>query len=279
LGILLGPNPDKRENFAMPDRLTLVAIAVVAYAIANFAHEGLGHGGACLVVGGHPMVLSAVHFEGDVSHLPASARRIQAAGGTLVNIVVGLGCLFFLRGRWEVTPGRYFLWLLATVNLLQAAGYWLFSGVGGLGDWAAVMEGLAPGWAWRLGLAVVGGAAYWGVTVLSLRLLQPFLGDGPDRLRRARALTVVPYVAGGLLYLAAGALNPHGLQLVLISAAAASFGGTSALAWMAKLLRKRTVWPPRPGPGLVLAADGRWRLLGLATAAGFIAILGPSVSL
>jgi hypothetical protein len=34
-----------------------------------------------------------------------------------------------------------------TVNLMQAAGYFLFSGLGGIGDWAAVLRHL--GWASR----------------------------------------------------------------------------------------------------------------------------------
>ena len=68
--------------------------------------------------------------------------------------------------RRASTTGRYFLWLFMTVNLLQAAGYWLFSGLGNVGDWAAVIEGWSPHWVFRLGLAVLGGAAYVGVVVL-----------------------------------------------------------------------------------------------------------------
>ena len=34
------------------DRMTVVAIAIVAYALANLIHEGLGHGGTCIAVGG-----------------------------------------------------------------------------------------------------------------------------------------------------------------------------------------------------------------------------------
>ena len=45
------------------DRMTLVAIAIVAYALANVIHEGLGHGGTCVAVGGRLTALSAVHAE------------------------------------------------------------------------------------------------------------------------------------------------------------------------------------------------------------------------
>jgi hypothetical protein len=53
---------------------------------------------------------------------------------------------------------------------------------------------------------------------------------------RARQLTLVPYLTAGVLSCAAGALNPVGPLLILISAGAASFGGNSGLAWMWTLL-------------------------------------------
>jgi len=263
----------------MLDRLTVAAIAVLAYAVANVAHEGVGHAGACLAVGGMPVALSAVHFEGMLEGLPSSARRWQAAGGTVVNFALGLLCLWALRRGHGATPARYLLWLLATLNLLQAFGYWLFSGVGRVGDWAVVVDGFEPAWAWRLGLAVLGLAGYWMTVLLSLRLLLPFLGGVEGRLRRALDLTVVPYVAGGLLYVAAGLLNPHGLRLVAISAAAASFGGASALAWMAQLLRNTRAYPPSAEAPLSLPSSGAWRLAALLVAAVFVVVLGPSVRL
>lgn len=260
------------------DRPTLVAIAVVAYALANLVHEGLGHGGACLLVGGRPVELSAIHFESDTGSLDATARKWLAAGGTIANVLVGVLALVALRGsRIRSTALRYFLWLLMTVNLLQAAGYWLFSGIGNIGDWAVVIAGLSPRWVFRLGLAVLGGAAYWGVVILSLRELLPFLGAGTGLWRRAVPLTVIPYLAGGVLYVAAGIPNPVGWLLVLISAAAASFGGTSALAWMAQFLRNEARFPPHPGEAPSIRRSVPWLAAGLVVALMFIGILGPGI--
>lgn len=263
----------------MLDRPTLVAIACVAYAIANLVHEGIGHGGGCLAAGGRPLAVSAVHFEGDLDGLPPSAQRWESAGGSLANIVLGFACLAPLRRRAQATAARYFLWLLGTLNLLQAFGYWLFSGVAGIGDWAAVVRGLEPAWEWRLGLAALGAAGYWMTAVVSLRLLVPFIGDAPDRLSRAVTLTVVPYLAGGLLYVAAGLLNPHGLMLVVISAVPAAFGGASALAWMAQLLKNERAWPASREPALALRPSLGWRLAGLVVSAVFVLVLGPAVRL
>jgi hypothetical protein len=262
----------------MISRPTLVAIAVVAYALANLAHEGLGHGGACLLAGGSPLALSAIHFEADPGSLAPSAQKWVAAGGTIANLVVGVLALLALHACWRApTAGRYFLWLFMTVNLLQAAGYWLFSGLGNIGDWAVVIEGSSPHWAFRLGLAFLGGAAYVGFVVFALHELAPFLGSDAERLRRAVALTVIPYLAGGLLYVVAGFPNPVGVLLVLISAAAASFGGTSALAWMAQLLRNETRFPPHAGPEPDLPRSTSWLAAGVVVALLFVLVLGPGV--
>jgi hypothetical protein len=260
------------------DRATLVAIAVTAFAVANVAHEGLGHGGACVLGGGRALALSAVHFDGDLAGLSPAAGKWVAAAGTLANLALGLVAAVALRtSRGAAGPGRLFLWLSMTINLLQAAGYWLFSGVGRIGDWAVVIEGWAPHWVFRLGLATLGGAAYWAVVQLSLRELSPMLGTGPERLRRAGSVTVVPYLAGGILYVAAGLLNPVGARLVLISAAAASFGGTSGLAWMAQLLRDECRFPPRDGPVLTIPRSVPWLVTGAAATLLFVGFLGPGI--
>ena len=72
------------------DRPTLVAIAVAAFALANLVHEGVGHGGACLLAGGRALALSAIHFDGDLGGLDPAAGKWVAAGGTLANLALGL---------------------------------------------------------------------------------------------------------------------------------------------------------------------------------------------
>jgi len=236
------------------------------------------HGGACLLAGGRALELSAIHFDGDLGGLGPAAGKWVAAGGTLANLVLGLLAWVALRAsRGAPGPARVFLWLSMTVNLLQAAGYWLFSGIGGIGDWAEVIGGWKPHWAFRLGLTALGGAAYWGIVLLSLRELSPVLGSGPGRWRRGVPLTVIPYLVGGILYVAAGLLNPVGPLLVLISAAAASFGGTSGLAWMAQLLRNELRFPAHDGPALRIRRSAPWLAAGVAIALLFVRVLGPGI--
>jgi hypothetical protein len=258
-----------------PDVPTVVAIAVVAYALANVAHEGLGHGGACLLAGGRPRVLTSVHFESDEATLTEGGRKFLAAGGTLVNMALGgLSILALRLGRWG-EHARFFLWLFAVVNLFQAAGYFLFSGLGNIGDWAFVIQGLGPAWLWRGLLAVLGGLAYYGVARLAASGVARLVGP-EDRVARARLLAVTSYFAGGLLYCVSGLFNPLGPMLLLISAAAASFGGTSGLMWFHAFLHGRQI-PVSTDPPVALARRAGWLAAGAVAAAVFIGVLGRGI--
>jgi hypothetical protein len=104
------------------DVWTIVAIATLAYVFANVIHEGIGHGGACVLTGGRPLALSTVHFECD------NEGRLVAAGGTIANLAAAVLCWTasrFVRGTPHL---RYFLWLSMTVNLLGAGGYFRLPG-------------------------------------------------------------------------------------------------------------------------------------------------------
>jgi len=254
------------------DLWTIAAIAISATVIANFIHEGLGHGGLCVATGGQPLVLSTVHFQCSAN------TRLVAAGGTLANLIFGAAFWGTARAVKRAALWRYFFWLLMTLNLFDAGGYFLFSGIGNFGDWAAVVAGWQPPWAWRAGLVALGTVTYFLLFVpLCVRELGPFLGkDAEIRVRRARQLTVVPYLTSGVLSCAAGALNPVGPLLILLSAAAASFGGHSGLAWMWTLLRGRRI----PSSELQMPEIERnraWMIAAAVLAIVFIALLGPGV--
>jgi len=254
------------------DLLTIVAIAIAATVITDLIHEGLGHGGMCMATGRQPLVLSTVHFE------CSADTRLVAAGGTLANLVFGAFFWVAARGVRRIASWRYFFWLLMTFNLFDAGGYFLSSGIGNFGDWAMVVAGWQPAWVWRVGLIVLGTVTYFLLFVpLCLRELRPFLGrDAAIRVRRARQLTVAPYLTGGILSCIAGTLNPVGPLLILVSAAAASFGGKSALAWMWTLLRR-----PRISSGELqmpeIERSWGWIFAAVILAVLFIAGLGRGV--
>lgn len=262
------------------DVWTIAAIAIVAYCIANVLHEGLGHGGACLLVGCKPEMLNAIFFDFDEKLVGVGPLRFIAAGGTLVNLFVGGVALMLLRsGGPKSCSGRYFVWLVAALNLLTGFGYFLFSGIGGIGDWEMVLRGFQPVIAWRVGLAALGAAAYF---VLAPKLLMPlfsqFLNKDRDIGMQARWLMLFPYLVGGTTYVVAGLFNPHGLELVLISAAAASFGGTSLLAWYPADKRCTPVGDIHGAP-FVIARSVPWMAAAAITLVLFVGVLGPGIQL
>ena len=262
------------DTVAMPDSFTVGAIAILAYMLGNVLHEGLGHGGACLLDGARPLVISSVHFE------CSQESRLVMAGGTLVNFLAG--GVFFLLGRLtgpRYPRLKYFFWICMTVNLYTATGYFLFSGIGGIGDWGDFIEGLGPRWLWRVGLTIFGATAYLLAARTSLLELRPLIGsDKEQRFRRAVRLSAIPYFTGGTLLCIAGSLNPKGAILILISAAASTFGGTSALMWTPQMLKSGTLIPTGP-PAEPMPIQRSWPLIvaACAIAITFIGVLGPSV--
>ena len=265
---------------ARPDLPTTAAIAVVAYALANAFHEGLGHGGACLMVGCDPVLLTSMTFHGEEQGLGDLAQRFISSGGTLANLGAAAIALLLLR---RTTPGAharwFFLWLFATINLLQATGYLLFSGLGNIGDWAAVVRGWPMPGLWRLLLAAAGGISYWfAVDAMMKRLGARIPGAGAERLPALNRLTLTAYFTGALLYVTAGLFDPAGLVILFIAAAAASLGGTSGLAWGPQLLRDPKAGPHAPPP-LELDRDWRWIAAAAVVAAAFIFVLGPGIAL
>jgi len=254
------------------DRATVVAIAVLAYTLADLVHEALGHGGAALLLGARPTMLNAIFFNYDEATVSLTAQRVISAAGSVVNLVVGLPLLAIVprvrSARW-----RYFLWLFAAVNVLTAFGYLLYSGIGGIGDWSRVIDGFAPTWLYRGGLIVTGFVLYF---VVAPRPLDAFLGRTRElREVRARALSLVPYFVGAAALVLAGLLNPLGWRLVVISAAAASLGGTSLLAWYPALPRapqRDTTEPP-----LGIARGNGWLLAATIVLLFFVFVLGPGI--
>lgn len=268
-------SPEAPAALPYVDRWTLIGLVLLLSPLLTMAHELLGHAVTCVASGHRPSELGAYYVE-----CPGTgpvARRLVAVAGTTVDIVVA--ALAYLAWRTVRTPLlRLALWITFTVKAMVAAGYWLFSGVLGLGDWSPVGDGgLAPlpyPWLWRFALTAAGLAAYIGTIRLANRSIDEMLGGGATaRATRVRmAMTI--YWIGGAGALLVSLFNPHGLVITLISAVASTFGGTAGLFNVA--YRPTPAIPPRPmsigrHPALLIA--------GAAVMAAFAAVLGPTVYL
>ncbi len=86
------------EAVAPLDPLTVGAIGILAYMLGNVLHEGAGHGGACLLLGGKPLAISSVYFE-----CGADSRLVMAAG-TLMNLLAA--AVFFALDALPAAASR-----------------------------------------------------------------------------------------------------------------------------------------------------------------------------
>jgi hypothetical protein len=253
------PDPTARRH----DLLTIVSMAVIASALATLLHEGVGHGLTAFVRGDVPTELTSNHLSS------LHPDRLVQAAGTLVNLLVGAMALLASSRVAMRTNLRYFLWILAALNLLPGAGYFLFSGIFGFGDWNEVIRDLPYHAALRIGM-IIGGAALY---VLAVRLLAiaitPFLVD------RSSYNTVgrMPYYAACVFSCAAGLLDPLGMRLLFVSTIPAAFGGSSGLMWADSLVPRTRA----TGPTLFVQRDAVWWIAALLIGGAYIAVLGPGL--
>ncbi|MGH9328432.1 MAG: hypothetical protein ACRD2B_17315 [Terriglobia bacterium] len=257
------------------DRLTIAAVAVTAYLCSVVMHEACGHGLIANLLGLHPTHVSTVDLEVSFLHVPLWKVRLVSAAGCGANLVLAVFAVMAgsLATRRSAAT-RYFFWLLATINILIPGGYLMVLTFPGIGDWGDFVRGLGHPLIWKSGLTLVGvGISFFGLR-WGVRHLQPFLG-GPLNRRRAWSLTLVPYLAGSATNTLAGALNPTSPWLILISAAAATFGGTSWLLWIGGLAARRRL--PEPAPENVLVRDNRWLVAGVISILIFFFVLGPGL--
>jgi hypothetical protein len=267
-------------NPRLIDTPTVVSLSALAYIIAVFLHEIMGHGLACVLLGSHNTELGAFYADCAYAGMSDLGIRLVALAGPAVSVLVGVVSFMIWRSLSQAAAhGRYLTWLLGTIGLLQATGYLLFSGIIGLGDFGTSRDGalyqLAPEWVWRVGITVLGVFGYGLVIYLSLKAMDRMIGgEGAERVRRAQRLALTSYLTGAVVSVLIGLLNPHGLYLVLVSAAASSLGGTSALAWMMRMLNRQraTIQPP-----LRLGRSWAWMIAGAVVTFAYTLVLGPTL--
>ena len=171
---------------------TLLGVTFAAYFVADLAHEGLGHGGACLTLGGKVILLTTTYEACSIR-----ARLIDGAG-PVVGLVVALLAWAWLRfARPASIAARTALCLTFAFAAFWNVGYLIKSGLTDEGDWAFVVKGLEPSFVWHAALAVLGVVLY----ALSMRMLGASilraLPVGGERDPRPFAFALTAYLAAG----------------------------------------------------------------------------------
>jgi hypothetical protein len=243
-------------------KTTIVSMAVIGTAIATLLHEGLGHGVIAWLRGAGVTELTSNHLS------TLRPDRWVEAGGTLVNLFVGAVALWCSQLAGDRANLRYFLWIFAADNLLPGAGYFLFSGVLGVGDWEAVISGLPYQVALRIAMSVFGLWLYMLVVRKLAVAVRPLV---PDQ----AAYNVVcryAYYAACIFNCAAGALDPLGWRVFFLSTVPAAFGGLSGLMWGDSRLPKE-----RAARELVVERQPAWWVAATVIGIAYIVVLGRGV--
>lgn len=235
---------------------TVAAILVIAFMLACAAHEVVGHGGMCMIVGGHITLISSVYFR------CLGGGVLTDAAGPVMNLIVGVVCWYLLR-RWTTPPilWRLFLVLAMAFNLFWGAGCFILSAVTNSGDWAFVLRQLElePVWIWRVVLGVLGIFIYrW-----SLRVLASQLPMGTPLL--------VPYLATGFFSCFAALFFFGPVAPALREAALEGFGVGIGMLLLALNRPEQKTNPP---PDFVVPAGNAWLFAATVLALIFIATLG-----
>ncbi len=261
------------------DFITLIAISLLAYLLSVALHEHAGHALACWLLGGKVTEFGAyyVNFKSDM--LSDFSMRVIALAGIIVDFATGfLGWYFIRRLPKTAINARYFAWLFGTISVMTGAGYFLFSGATGIGDLGMTRDGALyqanPEWLWRIVIFLAGVVLYTGTIMIALRFMEKMIGgSGPDRVKRAQILSLSSYLTGSIAAILIGFLNPHGVVIVIISAAASSLGGTSGLAWMMQFLNRKT---ETTEPLLELPRSWGWIGVGILFTIVYAAVFGPT---
>lgn len=247
---------------ARHDKLTIASMAAIAVSISTTLHEGVGHGVTAWLRGDVVTELTSNHL----SSVPPD--RCVDAGGTLMNLLAGTACMLASRAAGERANLRYFLWLLGTLNVLSGAGYFLFSGVLGAGDWGQIIDGLPHHAALRVAMAIFGALLYAASVRWIALSLQPFVAER----REYNTLGRMPYLVACAVDCLAGAFDPLGVRLLLISTIPAVFGGHSGLLWADVFLPKQRVQNP-----LAVQRSVAWWAAAVVMAGLFVVVLGRGV--
>jgi len=253
---------------ATHDWLTLAAIGIVACISADMVHEALGHGIAALLMGDRILSISTVAIQN------ASANRFVSAAGTSANCLVGAIALVLFCRADKLTSATYFLWIFSAFNLFNS-GYLVVSALLNNGDWANVIAGLAPPWAWRCLLGTTGAALYTLSVRLTARAMIRLLESRQFGVADLQCLVLPAYLAGGVVMTIASFFNPISPNLILLSGAGASFGLNSGLLLLPAMIARdarshSTITQQVPFSPL-------WLALAALVGGVFVAVLGPGI--
>jgi hypothetical protein len=235
--------------------LTVVSIAAIAISFTVGFHEGV-HALTCLTVGGQLLEYSALYESCDSSTV-FQAKMVAGSAPTF-NLLAGIALWLILRRTKKLSPNIWlFIWLFMLMNWCYGAGYFIFSGIANIGDWAVVINGWEPSWMWRTLMVLIGIMLYILFVRLALNEIGKVIGGkSDDHFQQANRLFILSYLTSFAVVLSAGFFCPYGFfSLPVTAGLAAVLGALSPLLWMVRWFRTDSITKLEKEP---LTIDHNW---------------------
>lgn len=241
---------------------TTVAIGLLAYLSADVAHHLLGHGVACLALGGKINSLSSIFVD-----CTLRGSTIDLAGPA-ANLVVGLSALALVAARRPFPRSlSLFLLLVAAFNLFWFALQLVFSAATKTDDWAWPIRHYGMPNPARYGMMALGALGYW----LTVRTIGAHLGF-PSRSRAKFAVTSA-WIAAGVIACLTAAFDHHPSTAILQHAAPQS------LLLSVGLLFTPSVRSTRPSDGRAVEQSAYWITAAAVASILSVVFLGPGFAI
>lgn len=255
------------------DYLTIAGWGFLLMPLLTMWHEIGGHAAACALQGGHVTTIGAFYV--DCDGLRGVGNIIVACAGVFVNALLAIAVYFAWR-KSEKGTARIILWLIWVSEAFVASGYFLFSGVTGFGD-LGIGEGgslstFGLTWPVQVIEILIGAASYILLVFAAIRALNTMIGEGPETRRTRRRIAHVYYGSAGVAAVLVGLLNPLGIVITVMSAAASSFGGLAGFISVGYAVGDKGEAKP-----VVLQRNYGVIAAGLVVLLAFALILGPSL--
>ena len=196
---------------------TAIGLGAFAWILLMAGHEILGHGTACVALGGDAISVDAMYFSCTELSAPWKDQLYRAAG-SVFNLLLAVSCLIGLRRISEPRSWLgYFLWITAILNLLQAGSYVGFGRFIHPGmDWAMIVAGAPQSARWATGVTAAGVALLVSALVVGRRY-EPLFFHSVGGLRRQRArLLLTPYLTAAAVSIAASIFVPSDDRFMML---------------------------------------------------------------
>lgn len=166
--------------------LTLISIGILAYMLADLAHEAIGHGLVSIIIGNKITLLSSVYFRSQ----PHSF--ITDAFGPLLNLFAGIVLLIVLKMRsFSGIYVKLFFIIAYVFQMFWFSWMCMYGAVTNSGDLAFYFPERSSAFMWRTVLLFTGCCTYWISFQSASKIIQS------SSLIRNRKFYTVTYLSAG----------------------------------------------------------------------------------